>query len=86
MKTRTEHRFILDTNHVQDKIHFMFFFILQSVDLYQIPTKCESGCVCADGLYENLDGRCVPAEDCPCEYGGLAYGRGEQIQTECEIW
>uniref|UniRef100_A0A8B9EIY6 Mucin 6, oligomeric mucus/gel-forming n=1 Tax=Anser cygnoides TaxID=8845 RepID=A0A8B9EIY6_ANSCY len=50
-----------------------------------IPTKCESGCVCADGLYENLDGRCVPAEDCPCEYGGLAYGKGEQIQTECEI-
>ncbi|NXH18596.1 MUC6 protein, partial [Bucco capensis] len=50
-----------------------------------IPTKCESGCVCADGLYENLDGRCVPAEECPCEYGGLAYGKGEQIHTECEI-
>ncbi|XP_050192658.1 mucin-6 [Myiozetetes cayanensis] len=50
-----------------------------------IPTKCESGCVCADGLYENLDGECVPAEECPCEYGGLSYGRGEQIQTECEI-
>ncbi|XP_061320230.1 LOW QUALITY PROTEIN: mucin-6 [Pezoporus flaviventris] len=50
-----------------------------------IPTKCESGCVCADGLYENLDGRCVPAEECPCEYGGLAYGKGEQIQTECDI-
>nr|XP_026651995.1 mucin-6 [Zonotrichia albicollis] len=50
-----------------------------------IPTKCESGCVCAEGLYENLDGKCVPAEECPCEYGGLAYGRGEQIQTECEI-
>ncbi|KFO71904.1 hypothetical protein N303_00196, partial [Cuculus canorus] len=50
-----------------------------------IPTKCESGCVCSDGLYENLDGRCVLAEDCPCEYGGLAYGKGEQIQTECEI-
>ncbi|KAM6274440.1 mucin-6 [Porphyrio hochstetteri] len=50
-----------------------------------IPTKCESGCVCADGLYENLDGMCVPAEECPCEYGGLAYGKGEQIQTECEI-
>ncbi|KFV01783.1 hypothetical protein N340_00196, partial [Tauraco erythrolophus] len=50
-----------------------------------IPTKCESGCVCADGLYENLDGKCVPAEECPCEYGGLAYGKGEQIQTECEI-
>uniref|UniRef100_A0A8C0UIZ5 Mucin 6, oligomeric mucus/gel-forming n=1 Tax=Cyanistes caeruleus TaxID=156563 RepID=A0A8C0UIZ5_CYACU len=50
-----------------------------------IPTKCESGCVCADGLFENLDGKCVPAEECPCEYGGLAYERGEQIQTECEI-
>ncbi|NXJ12344.1 MUC6 protein, partial [Odontophorus gujanensis] len=48
-------------------------------------TKCESGCVCADGLYENLDGRCVPAEECPCEYGGLSYGKGEHIQTECEI-
>ncbi|KAM9013161.1 mucin-6 [Ara ararauna] len=50
-----------------------------------IPTKCESGCVCADGLYENPDGRCVPAEECPCEYGGLAYGKDEQIQTECDI-
>ncbi|XP_010152123.1 PREDICTED: mucin-6, partial [Eurypyga helias] len=50
-----------------------------------IPTKCESGCVCAGGLYENLDGGCVPAEECPCEYGGLAYGKGEQLQTECEI-
>uniref|UniRef100_A0A8C6ZZY5 Mucin 6, oligomeric mucus/gel-forming/pseudo n=1 Tax=Nothoprocta perdicaria TaxID=30464 RepID=A0A8C6ZZY5_NOTPE len=50
-----------------------------------VPTRCESGCVCTNGLYENLDGRCVPAEECPCEYGGLAYGKDEQIQTECEI-
>nr|XP_013813145.1 PREDICTED: mucin-6 [Apteryx mantelli mantelli] len=50
-----------------------------------VPTRCESGCVCTNGLYENLDGRCVPAEECPCEYGGLAYGRDEQIQTECEM-
>uniref|UniRef100_A0A8C3TVE8 Mucin 6, oligomeric mucus/gel-forming n=1 Tax=Catharus ustulatus TaxID=91951 RepID=A0A8C3TVE8_CATUS len=48
-----------------------------------IPTKCESGCVCADGLYENLDGKCVPAEECPCEYGGLAYGRESQGFSLC---
>ncbi|XP_010226109.1 PREDICTED: mucin-6 [Tinamus guttatus] len=50
-----------------------------------VPTRCESGCVCTNGLYENLDGGCVPADECPCEYGGLAYGKDEQIQTECEI-
>ncbi|XP_027716002.1 mucin-6 [Vombatus ursinus] len=49
-----------------------------------VPTKCESGCVCAGGLYENLDGDCVPADDCPCEFGGLSYHRGAQIQTECK--
>ncbi|OXB53555.1 hypothetical protein ASZ78_009837, partial [Callipepla squamata] len=59
--------------------------VVNPTPFYKIPTKCESGCVCADGLYENLDGRCVPAEECPCEYGGLSYGKGEQIQTECEI-
>ncbi|GAB0190063.1 mucin-6 [Grus japonensis] len=59
--------------------------VVNPIPFYKIPTKCESGCVCADGLYENLDGRCVPAEECPCEYGGLAYGKGEQIQTECEM-
>ncbi|XP_072494061.1 mucin-6 [Notamacropus eugenii] len=48
-----------------------------------VPTKCESGCVCDDGLYENLNGDCVPPDDCPCEFGGLSYNRGDQIQTKC---
>nr|XP_020835067.1 mucin-6-like [Phascolarctos cinereus] len=49
-----------------------------------VPTKCESGCVCAGGLYENLDGDCVSPDDCPCEFGGLSYQGGAQIQTECK--
>ncbi|XP_036621226.1 mucin-6 [Trichosurus vulpecula] len=49
-----------------------------------VPTKCESGCACAEGLYENLNGDCVPPDDCPCEFGGLSYNRGAQIQSECE--
>ncbi|XP_068963373.1 mucin-6, partial [Petaurus breviceps papuanus] len=49
-----------------------------------VPSKCESGCVCAEGLYENLNGDCVPPDDCPCEFGGLSYNRGAQIQTECK--
>ncbi|XP_060118385.1 mucin-6 [Heteronotia binoei] len=49
-----------------------------------IPSRCESGCVCADGLYEKLDGTCVPADECPCEYGGISYAKGEEIHTECK--
>ncbi|KAH0620989.1 hypothetical protein JD844_021945 [Phrynosoma platyrhinos] len=49
-----------------------------------VPSKCESGCVCAAGLYEKLDGTCVSPDECPCEYGGISYGKGEQIQTECK--
>uniref|UniRef100_K7G4I4 Mucin 6, oligomeric mucus/gel-forming/pseudo n=1 Tax=Pelodiscus sinensis TaxID=13735 RepID=K7G4I4_PELSI len=49
-----------------------------------VPTKCESGCICADGLYENLDGMCVPPDKCPCEYGGISYKKGEEIHTECK--
>ncbi|XP_014376902.1 mucin-6, partial [Alligator sinensis] len=48
-----------------------------------VPTRCESGCVCTDGLYENPYGLCVPPEECPCEYGGISYGKGEEIHTEC---
>ncbi|XP_015679972.1 mucin-6 [Protobothrops mucrosquamatus] len=48
-----------------------------------IPTKCESGCVCAPGLYENLDGTCVPPEECPCEYSGISYEKGAEINTGC---
>ncbi|XP_073206418.1 mucin-6 [Lepidochelys kempii] len=49
-----------------------------------VPTRCESGCVCIDGLYENLDGMCVPPDECPCEYGGISYKKGEEIHTECK--
>ncbi|XP_060133552.1 mucin-6 [Zootoca vivipara] len=49
-----------------------------------VPSKCESGCVCAAGLYEKLDGTCVPPDECPCEYGGISYAKGEEIHTECK--
>uniref|UniRef100_A0A8D2IUU0 Mucin 6, oligomeric mucus/gel-forming n=1 Tax=Varanus komodoensis TaxID=61221 RepID=A0A8D2IUU0_VARKO len=49
-----------------------------------VPSKCESGCVCAPGLYEKLDGTCVPPEECPCEYSGFSYAKGQEIHTECK--
>ncbi|XP_062974475.1 mucin-6 [Elgaria multicarinata webbii] len=49
-----------------------------------VPSKCESGCVCAAGLYEKLDGTCVPPDECPCEYGGISYAKGEEIHTDCK--
>ncbi|XP_014651217.1 PREDICTED: mucin-6 [Ceratotherium simum simum] len=49
-----------------------------------VPTKCEPGCVCAEGLYENADGECVPAEECPCEFAGISYAEGAELQTDCQ--
>ncbi|XP_006893415.1 PREDICTED: mucin-6-like [Elephantulus edwardii] len=49
-----------------------------------VPTKCEPGCVCADGLYEDASGQCVPPEDCPCEFAGTSYPRGSKINTACQ--
>lgn len=70
-------------------VFHMLFLVHDSIympDLFQIPTKCESGCVCAPGLYEKLDGTCVSPEECPCEYGGISYEKGEEINTGCNTW
>ncbi|XP_064226358.1 mucin-6 [Aotus nancymaae] len=48
-----------------------------------VPTKCEPGCVCANGLYENADGQCVPPEECPCEFSGVSYPGGAELHTDC---
>ncbi|KAM4845225.1 mucin-6, partial [Thomomys bottae] len=49
-----------------------------------VPTKCEAGCVCAEGLYEDPEGQCVPAEECPCEFAGASYPGGAKIHTNCK--
>ncbi|XP_040111164.1 mucin-6 [Oryx dammah] len=49
-----------------------------------VPTKCEPGCVCAKGLYENANGQCVPPEECPCEFAGISYPRGAELHTDCK--
>ncbi|XP_035885932.1 mucin-6 [Phyllostomus discolor] len=49
-----------------------------------VPTKCEPGCVCAEGLYENASGQCVPPEECPCEFAGASYPRGAELHTGCK--
>ncbi|CAK6449822.1 unnamed protein product [Pipistrellus nathusii] len=49
-----------------------------------MPIKCEPGCVCAEGLYENASGQCVPPEECPCEFGGVSYPRGAELNTDCK--
>ena len=54
--------------------------------LPQVPTKCEPGCVCAKGLYENASGQCVPPEECPCEFAGISYPRGAELHTDCKSW
>ncbi|XP_042638045.1 mucin-6 [Orycteropus afer afer] len=49
-----------------------------------VPTKCEPGCVCAEGLYEDANGQCVPPDDCPCEFAGTSYPRGAELSTDCQ--
>ncbi|XP_029412674.1 mucin-6 [Nannospalax galili] len=49
-----------------------------------VPTKCESGCACPKGLYEDSNGQCVPAEECPCEFSGVSYPGGAELHTDCK--
>ncbi|KAM5248545.1 mucin-6 [Ctenodactylus gundi] len=49
-----------------------------------VPTKCEPGCVCAKGLYENTNGQCVPPEQCPCDFAGVSYPGGTELHTDCK--
>uniref|UniRef100_A0A8C5KPQ3 VWFD domain-containing protein n=1 Tax=Jaculus jaculus TaxID=51337 RepID=A0A8C5KPQ3_JACJA len=49
-----------------------------------VPTKCEPGCVCAKGLYENSNGQCVPAEECPCDFEGVSYPGGAILHNDCK--
>ncbi|KAK7801684.1 hypothetical protein U0070_013178 [Myodes glareolus] len=57
---------------------------LRTLSPYQVPTKCESGCICPKGLYENSDGQCVPAEECPCDFAGVSYPGGSELHTDCK--
>lgn len=52
----------------------------------QVPTKCEPGCACAEGLYEDPSGECVPPEQCPCDFAGVSYPGGAKLHTDCKIW
>lgn len=54
--------------------------------LPQVPTKCEPGCVCPKGLYEDASGQCVPPEECPCEFAGVSYPRGAELHADCKSW
>uniref|UniRef100_G3TMX8 Mucin 6, oligomeric mucus/gel-forming n=1 Tax=Loxodonta africana TaxID=9785 RepID=G3TMX8_LOXAF len=49
-----------------------------------VPTKCEPGCVCAEGLYEDANGQCVPPSNCSCEFGGASYPTGAELNTDCQ--
>lgn len=59
---------------------------LRTLSPYQVPTKCESGCICPKGLYENSDGQCVPVEECPCDFAGVSYPGGSELHTDCKTW
>lgn len=52
----------------------------------QVPTKCEPGCACGPGLYEDANGQCVPPEACPCEFAGTSYAPGALLHADCQAW
>ena len=52
------------------------------VDPADCPQPVRQGCGCAPGLV--LDGvDCIPADTCPCVYGGKAYATGATVQKDC---
>ncbi|XP_041132308.1 otogelin-like protein [Polyodon spathula] len=55
-----------------------------NIDKMCIDSKlqCLDGCYCLEDLiYDN--GSCVKATDCPCEYHGMLYSTGQEVQDEC---
>nr|XP_033784153.1 mucin-6 isoform X4 [Geotrypetes seraphini] len=57
---------------------------MRAAGIVCVHRKCQAGCVCPDGLYEDLDGSCVVAEKCSCDYGGGLYKDGEMVQQDCQ--
>ncbi|XP_071472998.1 mucin-6 [Marmota flaviventris] len=49
-----------------------------------VPTKCEPGCVCPEGFYENTSGQCVLPGQCPCDFAGVSYPGGAVLRTDCK--
>ncbi|XP_048663582.1 mucin-6 [Marmota marmota marmota] len=49
-----------------------------------VPTKCEPGCVCPEGFYENTSGQCVLPGQCPCDFAGVSYPGGAVLHTDCK--
>ncbi|XP_058857767.1 otogelin-like [Acipenser ruthenus] len=44
--------------------------------------QCLDGCYCPEDLiYDN--GSCVKASECPCEYHGMLYSPGQEVQDKC---
>ncbi|XP_072922375.1 mucin-6-like isoform X1 [Hemitrygon akajei] len=54
-----------------------------SINIVNANHSCTAGCVCPDDLVEDENGRCIPAEQCPCPYGGENYPSGEIIDRDC---
>uniref|UniRef100_A0A8D2ICB1 Mucin-2 n=1 Tax=Urocitellus parryii TaxID=9999 RepID=A0A8D2ICB1_UROPR len=49
-----------------------------------VPTKCEPGCVCPEGFYEDTSGQCVLPGQCPCDFAGVSYPGGAVLRTDCK--
>ncbi|XP_043259225.1 hemocytin isoform X1 [Colletes gigas] len=48
------------------------------------PSVCKSGCVCRSGyVLDELGGKCIEEESCPCHHGGQSYKESSVIQNEC---
>ena len=60
---------------------------LHQTDEKCVSDKCEIGCACPDGQYEDDEGNCV--ETCPCYVGNTKLTVGEIYSynaTTCEQW
>ena len=47
--------------------------------------QCVAGCQCADGMVRDHANKCIPAEECRCEFNGHFYANGEHRYFDCNV-
>jgi len=50
-------------------------------------TECTPGCVCSnETVYDSFQDKCIPLEQCTCQYNNIQYQPGDQVTIDCNDW
>ena len=52
---------------------------------FECKDQCVAGCQCQDGFVRDHTNKCIPADDCKCEFNGKFYAGGESRVFDCNV-